>query len=87
MKNYITKTDVININKMLGEDGIVREMGTLEHACQDMKRLPEMIATDHPFVDRNKRTAFVVATMIEKGETADRIIRENKRWLKILGRV
>jgi len=84
MKKYITKKDVININKMLGESGIVREIGTLEHACQDMKRLPEMIAIDHPFVDGNKRTAFVIATMIETGKTADRVIRENKRWLKIL---
>ena len=54
------KDFIIYINKQIGETGQLREEATLEHIVAHSDNIARDIATQHPFVDGNKRTAFVV---------------------------
>ena len=55
---------LIEINKLIGESGTLRDEATLEHIVANSKQIAKDIATKHPFVDGNKRTAFVYLELL-----------------------
>ncbi len=66
--DIFTKDAIILINRCVGESGVIRDEGTLDHILYQMKKtrgvnkksaiLMIKIAREHPFVDGNKRTAY-----------------------------
>lgn len=50
---------LIEINKLIGETGTLRDEATLEHIVLYPNELVGDIARLHPFVDGNKRTSFL----------------------------
>ena len=91
------KQTLIEINKMIGETGHLRDEATLEHICLNSKNVAYDIATKHPFVNGNKRTAYIALkvlnnytslTVLESTDWALAIvnskIEDNKEWLDIL---
>ena len=54
----------IDINKLIGETGQLRDEATLEHIVERSSNEAKDIAQLHPFVDGNKRTAYIVYKLI-----------------------
>ncbi len=65
--------DIIRINQEIGEKGELRNQASLDFALSMMKgykswlyelsHFVRCLAVDHPFVDGNKRTAFMLCTL------------------------
>lgn len=51
---------IIHINKQIGETGQLRDEATLDHIVEHSNNIARDIAVMHPFVDGNKRTAYIV---------------------------
>lgn len=91
---------LIYINKQIGESGQLRDEATLDHIVNNSKNMAKDIAQMHPFIDGNKRTAYIVHKLVSSPYClilknmlelyTKRIIddilkkREVKEWLDIL---
>ena len=73
---------IIYINKKIGETGLLREEATLDHICQHSKNMARDIAVMHPFVDGNKRTAYIALKIIHRYTALD--IQKDREWLQAL---
>ena len=71
MKNLL-----IYINKQIGETGQLRDEATLDHICAYSDNVANDIATQHPFVDGNKRTSYVVLAITETCPMID----DDRNW-------
>jgi death-on-curing protein len=70
---YLSANDVIEINKRIGEKGVVMNQGALENMLErqeiahSLSKKAAIMLTDivemHMFLDGNKRTAFVATTL------------------------
>jgi len=87
---------IIEINKMIGETGHLRDDATLDYIVEHSTNKAKDIATKHPFVDGNKRTAFILWKLyddytihqnLELPRMLSKVtwlIDDNKDWLDIL---
>ena len=75
--SHINKKDVIRINQEIGEKGVLRNEGSLEHALSrkrdnkswliELSTIVRSLLVDHAFEDGNKRTALVtIVTYLEE---------------------
>jgi len=89
----ITKTKVIAINRKVGmlydtEFGLTDRESNLDYAL--MAKTPDEIAYriiyGHPFIDANKRTAFIVYIMLTELIDENEVIKKYDGWLKVLSK-
>jgi len=87
----VTKELIIEINKMIGETGHLRDDATLDYIVEHSTNKAKDIATKHPFIDGNKRTSFIFLMTIgyifytsNYEKTIERVIKDNRDWLDIL---
>ena len=88
-KNKVVRTKkrelAIMINKKIGEDGHIRQDSFIGWT-------PYAVAVYHPFIDGNKRTAFIMLQLEQykifyngtDEEIVDMIIKDYKDWINIL---
>lgn len=73
---------IIYINKQIGETGQLREEATIDHIVAHSDTVANDIATQHPFVDGNKRTAYIVLMIIKTCPIVD--VDKNNNYFKVL---
>jgi len=83
--NMYNLKDIIRINQEIGETGEIRDNSSIIFALgltskswlYKLSYLVRSLITDHPFIDGNKRTAFVLCTLffqINKVEYKDELL-------------
>jgi hypothetical protein len=69
-----SKTDIIEINRIIGEEGKLINPSSLDFALEksDLNLLIRSIIVDHAFIDGNKRTAFIIILSYYKNYEIDK---------------
>ena len=89
----ITKEKVIEINKKLGKEfntefGLGGNKSNLDYALslKDPYDIAREILRGHPFVDGNKRTAFMVYILLTTKKTYEEVLKDFYDILKSLAK-